>query len=113
MHEVDYVYPPPTFTTCFYSWPSTGPEENRDPNKYPRVFRLNPGGANKTPRSTCRAIAPTVSRWLIAKTRGLGTAHLDMAGVYLHKEDPQSCDGACRRGCARGPAKNGPRDAAK
>jgi vanillate/4-hydroxybenzoate decarboxylase subunit D len=30
-------------TTCLYAWRSTEPEENRDPDKYPAVFRLDPG----------------------------------------------------------------------
>jgi hypothetical protein len=29
-------------TTCFYTWRSTEPEENRDPDKYPLAFRLKP-----------------------------------------------------------------------
>ena len=29
-------------TTCLYAWRSTEPEENRDPGKYPAVFRLDP-----------------------------------------------------------------------
>ena len=29
-------------TTCLYTWRSTEPEENRDPGKYPAVFRLDP-----------------------------------------------------------------------
>ena len=28
--------------TCFYTWRSTEPEENTDPDKYPAVFRLAP-----------------------------------------------------------------------
>jgi len=29
-------------TTCLYAWRSTEPAENRDPDKYPVVFRLDP-----------------------------------------------------------------------
>jgi vanillate/4-hydroxybenzoate decarboxylase subunit D len=28
--------------TCFYTWRSTEPEENTNPDKYPEVFRLSP-----------------------------------------------------------------------
>ena len=28
--------------TCFYTWRSTEPDENTNPDKYPEVFRLNP-----------------------------------------------------------------------
>jgi vanillate/4-hydroxybenzoate decarboxylase subunit D len=28
--------------TCFYTWRSTEPEENTNPDKYPAVFRLVP-----------------------------------------------------------------------
>jgi vanillate/4-hydroxybenzoate decarboxylase subunit D len=28
--------------TCFYTWRSTEPEENTNPDKYPAVFRLLP-----------------------------------------------------------------------
>jgi hypothetical protein len=28
--------------TCFYTWRSTEPAENVDPDKYPQVFRLKP-----------------------------------------------------------------------
>ena len=28
--------------TCLYTWRSTEPEENTDPDKYPAVFRLKP-----------------------------------------------------------------------
>ena len=28
--------------TCFYTWRSTEPVENTDPDKYPEVFRLKP-----------------------------------------------------------------------
>jgi vanillate/4-hydroxybenzoate decarboxylase subunit D len=28
--------------TCFYAWRSTEPEEHRNPDKYPVVFRLKP-----------------------------------------------------------------------
>jgi vanillate/4-hydroxybenzoate decarboxylase subunit D len=41
-------------TTCFYAWRSTEPEENRDPHKYPRLFRLNPEELAKLP------VAPAV-----------------------------------------------------
>jgi hypothetical protein len=29
-------------STCFYSWRSTEPEENVNPDKYPGPFRLRP-----------------------------------------------------------------------
>ena len=29
-------------TTCFYTWRSTELEENTNPDKYPKAFRLNP-----------------------------------------------------------------------
>jgi hypothetical protein len=29
--------------TCLYTWRSTEPEENRDPDKYPAAFRIDPG----------------------------------------------------------------------
>ena len=29
-------------TTCLYTWRSTEPDENTDPDKYPAAFRLNP-----------------------------------------------------------------------
>jgi hypothetical protein len=29
-------------TVCFYTWRSTEPAENTDPDKYPAVFRLKP-----------------------------------------------------------------------
>jgi vanillate/4-hydroxybenzoate decarboxylase subunit D len=29
-------------STCLYVWRSTEPEENRDPNRYPKAFRLVP-----------------------------------------------------------------------
>lgn len=41
-------------TTCFYAWRSTEPEENRDPDKYPSVFRLNPQDLGKL------AVAPNI-----------------------------------------------------
>jgi vanillate/4-hydroxybenzoate decarboxylase subunit D len=28
--------------TCFYTWRTTEPEANTDPDKYPAVFRLDP-----------------------------------------------------------------------
>lgn len=28
--------------TCLYAWRSTEPEENRNPDKYPAAFRLDP-----------------------------------------------------------------------
>ena len=34
---------------CFYTWRSTEPAENTDPDKYPEVFRLNPGDFAKLP----------------------------------------------------------------
>jgi hypothetical protein len=42
-------------TTCFYAWRSTEPEENRDPNKYPKVFALRPEDIAKLP------VAPTIT----------------------------------------------------
>ena len=35
--------------TCFYTWRSTEPAENTDPDKYPEVFRLNPEDLEKLP----------------------------------------------------------------
>jgi hypothetical protein len=35
--------------TCFYTWRSTEPAENTDPDKYPLVFRLNPEDLAKLP----------------------------------------------------------------
>ncbi len=35
--------------TCFYSWRSTEPAENTDPDKYPPIFRLNPEDLEKLP----------------------------------------------------------------
>jgi vanillate/4-hydroxybenzoate decarboxylase subunit D len=35
--------------TCFYVWRSTEPDENRDPQKYPTPFRLDPGTLAKLP----------------------------------------------------------------
>jgi vanillate/4-hydroxybenzoate decarboxylase subunit D len=29
-------------STCLYTWRSTEPEANRDPDKYPAVFRIDP-----------------------------------------------------------------------
>jgi hypothetical protein len=40
--------------TCFYTWRSTEPVENRDPDKYPQVFRLNPADLANLP------IVPTI-----------------------------------------------------
>jgi hypothetical protein len=42
--------------TCFYTWRSTEPEENVDPDKYPEVFRLNPTDFANLPEVP--AIAP-------------------------------------------------------
>jgi hypothetical protein len=42
--------------TCFYTWRSTEPEENRDPSQYPQVFRLDPGTLGSLP--VVPAIAP-------------------------------------------------------
>jgi hypothetical protein len=33
--------------TCFYTWRSTEPEENTNPDKYPAVFRLAPENLSK------------------------------------------------------------------
>jgi vanillate/4-hydroxybenzoate decarboxylase subunit D len=35
--------------TCFYTWRSTEPEENRDPAKYPPAFKLKPEDLPKLP----------------------------------------------------------------
>ena len=35
--------------TCFYTWRSTEPAENTDPDKYPEVFRLKPEDLVKLP----------------------------------------------------------------
>jgi hypothetical protein len=35
--------------TCFYTWRSTEPAENTNPDKYPEVFRLNPDDLAKLP----------------------------------------------------------------
>jgi hypothetical protein len=35
--------------TCFYTWRSTEPAENTDPDKYPPIFRLNPEDLAKLP----------------------------------------------------------------
>jgi vanillate/4-hydroxybenzoate decarboxylase subunit D len=35
--------------TCFYTWRSTEPAENTDPDKYPEVFRLSPADFAKLP----------------------------------------------------------------
>jgi vanillate/4-hydroxybenzoate decarboxylase subunit D len=51
---VDGIWTVFSCTTCFYAWRSTEPQENRDPNKYPRVFRLDPGELAKLP------VAPTI-----------------------------------------------------
>jgi C4-type Zn-finger protein len=40
--------------TCFYTWRSTEPDENRDPEKYRQVFRLNPADLANLP------IVPTI-----------------------------------------------------
>jgi hypothetical protein len=40
--------------TCFYAWRSTEPVENRDPEKYLQVFRLNPADLANLP------IVPTI-----------------------------------------------------
>jgi vanillate/4-hydroxybenzoate decarboxylase subunit D len=40
--------------TCFYTWRSTEPAENQDPEKYPQVFRLNPADLENLP------IVPTI-----------------------------------------------------
>jgi len=42
--------------TCFYTWRSTEPEENRDPEKYPAIFRLNPADVESFP------IVPTIQQ---------------------------------------------------
>jgi ribosomal protein L37AE/L43A len=40
--------------TCFYTWRSTEPEENTNPDKYPAVFRLSPENLAKL------EVAPTI-----------------------------------------------------
>ena len=35
--------------TCFYTWRSTEPPANTDPDQYPQVFRLNPNDLAKLP----------------------------------------------------------------
>ena len=35
--------------TCYYTWRSTEPDVNTDPDKYPEVFRLNPADFLKLP----------------------------------------------------------------
>ena len=35
--------------TCLYTWRSTEPEENRNPDKYPELFRLTPESMKKFP----------------------------------------------------------------
>lgn len=35
--------------TCFYTWRSTEPSENTNPDKYPEVFRLEPDDIVKLP----------------------------------------------------------------
>jgi vanillate/4-hydroxybenzoate decarboxylase subunit D len=40
--------------TCWYTWRSTEPEENTNPDKYPQVFRLNPADLPKL------AVAPVI-----------------------------------------------------
>ena len=40
--------------TCFYTWRSTEPEENTNPDKYPAVFRLVPENLAKL------EVAPTI-----------------------------------------------------
>jgi hypothetical protein len=34
---------------CFYTWRSTEPQENTDPDKYPEAFRLNPEDLKNLP----------------------------------------------------------------
>jgi vanillate/4-hydroxybenzoate decarboxylase subunit D len=43
-----------TCTTCLYTWRSTEPPENTEPDRYPEAFRLDPG------RLPDLAVAPTV-----------------------------------------------------
>ena len=40
--------------TCLYAWRSTEPEENRDPEKYPAAFRLDPAALPDLP------VAPSI-----------------------------------------------------
>ena len=54
--------------TCFYTWRSTEPAANTDPDQYPQVFRLNPAELTKFPEVP--AIAPLRQR--VAQQ---GTAH--------------------------------------
>ena len=46
--------------TCFYTWRSTEPAANTDPDQYPQVFRLNPAELTKFPEVP--AIAPLRQR---------------------------------------------------
>ena len=46
--------------TCFYTWRSTEPAANTDPDQYPHVFRLNPAEFAKLPEVP--AIAPLRQR---------------------------------------------------
>jgi vanillate/4-hydroxybenzoate decarboxylase subunit D len=46
--------------TCFYTWRSTEPAANTDPDQYPQVFRLNPAEFAKLPEVP--AIAPLRQR---------------------------------------------------
>ena len=34
-------------TTCLYTWRSSEPAENTDPEKYPKAFRLDPNSLTK------------------------------------------------------------------
>lgn len=40
--------------TCFYTWRSTEPPENTDPDRYPEVFRLRPDTLGDLP------VVPTI-----------------------------------------------------
>lgn len=43
-------------TTCLYTWRSSEPAENTDPEKYPAAFRLDP--ASLTKLATIPAVTP-------------------------------------------------------
>jgi hypothetical protein len=36
--------------TCFYTWRSTEPARNTDPEQYPEIFRLNPADVATFPQ---------------------------------------------------------------
>ena len=50
--------------TCFYTWRSTEPEGNTDPDKYPAVFRLAPENLPKL------QVAPSIPPLRATKSSG-------------------------------------------